>query len=138
MSDKHSGGRVLRRVNIGFALILAVNWAAEVADLPHQLYGDPSGFNWFRVLLRSAVILGVWGWAYFTLRPLVRRLRHLEEFMLVCSWCRKVGHEGEWLTMEQFFGSKFDAQTSHGVCPTCAAQARARMEKQFTEARDGS
>ena len=134
MSAKTSGASVLRRENIGFALILFINWAAEIMRLPHLLYGEPSEFNWFRVLLRSAVILIVWAWVYFTTRGLIRRLHHLEEFMLVCSWCRKVGHDGSWLTMEQYFGKNFDTQTSHGVCPECAEKARARLAQQITDA----
>lgn len=134
MSAKTSGETVLRRENLGFALILLINWAAEIMRLPHLLYNDPVEFNWFRVLLRSAVVIGVWAWVYFTTRGLIRRLHHLEEFMLVCSWCRKVGHDGEWLTMEQYFGTNFDTQTSHGVCPECAQKARDRLAQQITEA----
>src|SRR4051812_27466746 len=104
MSTPASGRTILRRENVGFALILFINWAAEIIRLPHLLYDEPVEFNWFRVLLRSAVIVAVWTWVYFTTRVLVRRLHHLEEFLLVCSWCRKVGHEGQWLTMEQYLG----------------------------------
>jgi hypothetical protein len=127
MSTKASGGIVLRRVNLGFSLILLINWAAEIVRLPHLLYDDPAGFNWFRVLLRTAVIAGVWAWVYFTTRTLTRRLHHLEEFLLVCSWCRKVGQDGRWLTMEQYFGSNFDTQTSHGICPECSQKTRDRL-----------
>ena len=54
----------------------------------------------------------------FLLR-LLKRLHHLEEFLLVCSWCRRVGDQGEWLTTEEYFGSKFATHTSHGICPEC-------------------
>jgi hypothetical protein len=134
MTTKVSGVTILRRENIGFSLILIINWAAEILRLPHLLYDDPEGFNWFRVLLRSAVIIGVWAWVYFTTRSLIRRLHHLEEFLLVCSWCRKVGQDGQWLTMEQYFGSKFDTQTSHGICPECSQKARERLAQQIAEA----
>jgi hypothetical protein len=134
MTTKVGGLTILRRENIGFSLILLVSWAAEILRLPHLLYDDPAGFNWFRVLLRSAVIIAVWAWVYFTTRGLLRRLHHLEEFLLVCSWCRKVGHDGEWLTMERYFGSKFDTQTSHGICPECSQKTRDRLAQQIAEA----
>lgn len=135
MTTKASGRTVLRRENFGFALILVINWAAEVARLPHLLYGEPSEFNWFRVLLRSGVILLVWAWVYFTTRSLIRRLHHLEEFLLVCGWCRKVGHEGTWLTMEQYFGRNFHTQTSHGICPECSVKTRDRLAQMIEENR---
>lgn len=134
MKVETSGATILRRENLGFSLILLINWAAEIIRLPHLLYGDPAGFNWFRVLLRSAVIIGVWAWVYFTTRSLIKRLHRLEEFMLVCSWCRKVGQEGQWLTMEQYFGSNFDTQTSHGICPECSQKARDRLAQHIAEA----
>jgi hypothetical protein len=134
MTAKISGATILRRENIGFSLILLINWAAEIIRLPHLLYDDPVDFNWLRVLIRSAVIIGVWAWVYFTTRRLIKRLHQLEEFMLVCSWCRKVGQEGQWLTMEQYFGSNFDMPTSHGICPECSQKARHRLAQQIAEA----
>ncbi len=134
MTAKISGATILRRENIGFSLILLINWAAEILRLPHLLYGEPTDFNWGRVLLRSAVIIGVWAWVYFTTKGLVRRLHHLEEFVLVCSWCRKVGHEGKWLTMEQYFGANFATQTSHGICQECSQKTRDRLAQQIAEA----
>lgn len=133
MSTQVGGHTILRRQNVGFALILFINWVAEILRLPHLLYGDSADFNWFRVTLRSAVILAVWVSVYLTTRSLVRRLHHLEEFLLVCSWCRKVGHEGQWLTMEQYFGSHFATETSHGICPECSNKARARLAQHIAE-----
>lgn len=135
MSTPVAGRKVLRRENIGFALILLFNWLAEILRLPHLLYDEPVEFNWFRVLLRSAIILGVWGWVYFTTRSLIRRLHYLEEFLMVCSWCRKVGQDGKWLTMEQYFGANFNTQTSHGICPECSEKARDRLAQQIAESR---
>jgi len=114
------GRSILRQESVGFSLILLVNWVAEIIRLPHLLYGDPAEFNWGRAVLRSVVILATWAWVHFTTRRLVQRLHKLEEFLLVCSWCRKVGHEGEWLTMEDYFDSHLDTATSHGICPACA------------------
>ena len=68
------------------------------------------------------VILATWAWVHFATRRLVQRLHRLEKFLLVCSWCRKVGHEGGWLTMEDYFGSHLNTETSHGICPACAAK----------------
>ena len=133
MSARISAGTILRRVNVGFAVILFMNWVAEIFRFPHLLYGDPSAFNWIRVLLRSAVIVGAWAWAYFTIRGLVRRLHYLEDFVLVCSSCRRVGQDGKWLTTEQYFDAKFHTPTSHGVCPECSQLARERLDRQIQE-----
>jgi len=121
-----SGRSILKREAIAFSSIIALTWLAEMVYLPHRLYGEPAEFLWGRVLVRTAVILAVWMWVHFATRRLLRRLHELEEFLLVCSWCRKVGHEGRWLTMEEYFGSKFDTETSHGICPECASKVRSQ------------
>lgn len=119
-----SGHSILKREAIAFSSIIALTWLAEMVYLPHRLYGEPAEFLWGRVLVRTAVIVAIWAWVHFATRRLLRRLHELEEFLLVCSWCRKVGHEGRWLTMEEYFGSKFETETSHGICPECAAKVR--------------
>lgn len=115
---------ILRNEALGFSVIIALSWLTEFLHVPHLLFGEPATANWHRALLRTAVILVIWLWVHIATKRLLKRLHHLEEFILVCSWCRKVGHEGEWLTMEQYFGSKFDTDTSHGMCEECAQKAR--------------
>jgi hypothetical protein len=119
-----SGRSILRKEAVGFSIIILLTWVAEIIALPHLLYGEPAGFHWGRVLMRTLVIAAIWAWVHFTTRRLLRRLHELEEFLLVCSWCRKVGHEGRWVTMEEYFGSKFATETSHGICPECANSVR--------------
>ncbi len=118
---------ILRKEAIGFSLIIVLSWATEIFQLPHLLFGEPASVNWHRALLRTVVVLAIWIWVHVATKRLLKRLHHLEEFLLVCSWCRKVGHEGKWLTMEQYFGSKFDTGTSHGICPECAQKTIDRL-----------
>ena len=55
----------------------------------------------------------------------VARLFHLEGFLKVCAWCQKVEHGDSWFPIAEFFQQRFDARTSHGMCPECfAAQSR--------------
>jgi hypothetical protein len=72
----------------------------------------------------------VWWPVHVTTKRLLQRLHELEEFLLICSWCRRVGHKGEWLLLEDYFDSKFATETSHGICPACA-------EKQLAKHREG-
>jgi hypothetical protein len=111
---------ILRKAAIGFSTIIVLTWAAEALHVPHYFFGEPVEFNWLRVLFRTAIILVIWAWVHLTTRRLLQRLHRLEEYLLICSWCRKVGYQGEWKTMEQFFGSTFNTETSHGICPECA------------------
>lgn len=117
---------ILRRETLGFAFLIVCVWVAEFTHLPHLLFGDVPAVNFSRGLLRTLLVLGIWLWVHLATRRLLRRLHELEEFLLVCGWCRKIGHEGRWLSMEEFFGSQLARETSHGICPSCAHGLAAR------------
>jgi hypothetical protein len=122
MPAPKSPTHIQRRIDIGFAIILSLCWVVELIHLPYLLFGEAADFNWPRVLFRTVVIGSVWAWLHWRIKPVVSRLRYLEEFLQVCSWCRRVGHDGNWLSMEAYFDSKFDTRTSHGICPDCIEQ----------------
>lgn len=102
-----------------FCLLIVLSWLTEAVRIPHLLYNENFIPNYHRAILRSVVILLIWFWVYRATRQLLRRLHHLEEFLRVCSWCRRVCHDGEWLGMEDYFNSRFDTKTTHGMCPDC-------------------
>jgi hypothetical protein len=117
-----SGRSILVREALGFSFLIVCVWIAEFVHVPHLLFGEPPVLSWTRALLRTALILLIWGGVYLTTRQLLRRLHELEEFLRMCSWCRRIEHDGGWLTVEEFFNSQLATGTSHGICPTCAAQ----------------
>jgi hypothetical protein len=125
--SKNRPESILKKEAIGFSAIIVLSWATELFRLPHFLFNEPSSPNWNRALLRTLVVVGIWIWVHIATKRLIKRLHHLEELLHVCSWCRKVGHNGEWLTTEEYFGSKFDTETSHGICPDCAKKTMDRI-----------
>jgi len=102
-----------------FSFLIGLSWLTEALQLPHALFGDQFNPNYRRAGLRTIIILMIWSWVYLVTRRLLKRLHHLEEFLRVCGWCRKVCDQNEWLEMEKFFNSKFDTKTTHGMCPDC-------------------
>lgn len=127
MKSRPDRGSILRHLNLGFALLLVLVWVVELARLPHLLLGEPAVFYWPRVLIRTAVLLLIWAWMYRVIAPIVRRLHELEGLLRICSWCRRVGHEDQWLTVEEFFGSRLATRTSHSICPECSVKAKVHL-----------
>lgn len=103
----------------GFSILIALSWLTEGLRIPHYFFGEPFAPDWKRAVLRTVVILLIWGWVHFLTRRLIKRLHYLEEFLRICSWCRKVCHQDEWLALEHYFNSKFATRTSHAMCPEC-------------------
>ena len=127
MPKLRSRGSILRHLNLGFGLLLAIVWVVELVRLPHLLLGEPDVFYWPRVLIRTAVLLLIWLWMHRVIARIVRRLHELEDFLRICSWCRRVGHEDGWLTVEEFFGARLATRTSHSICPECSLKARTHL-----------
>jgi hypothetical protein len=113
----------------GFSILVVFSWLTEVTRIPHFLFNEPFTPNWHRSLLRTIVIALIWTWVHRATRRLLKRLHHLEEFLRICGWCRKVCHDGNWLTLEEYFNSKFATQTSHGMCPECLKKGVQELQK---------
>jgi hypothetical protein len=100
-----------------FLLIITLSWVDELINLPTRLFGS---HGWRESAMETAVVLAVWVPSFVVTRRLLARLHHLEGFLKVCAWCRKIGHGDTWIPLEEYFARGFKIQTSHGICPQCA------------------
>ena len=110
---------ILWNEGFGFSCLIILSWLSEFLHIPHYIFGESFAPDWNRASLRTFVLLLIWGWVHLCTKRLLKRLHYLEEFQRICSWCRKVCHNDEWLSLEQYFNSKFDTKTTHGMCPSC-------------------
>ena len=108
-----------------FGLLVALSWANELFGIPARLFGGLHHPNIWEACLEAFVILLVAIPIVLRTRRIVARLFYLEGFLRVCAWCQKVQHEGHWVPIAEFFQQRFDAATTHGMCPDCfAAQSK--------------
>ncbi len=106
---------------LGFGLIVAVIWADELLDLPHYLFGatptplrlSEAGFESAAVILLGLIVVSL------SVR-MARRVAYFESLVVLCAWCRRVRHDGQWTSLEGFLAAN-QAATSHGICPQCAS-----------------
>ena len=123
IKETHTYEKVILTIEgIGFSILLAVLWLDEYLDVPFRFLGArktplrPQEF-WFEaitVLLVATAVIAATLWVF-------RRLR-----VQVCAWCRKVNVDDEWLSFEQYLKSELDVKSTHGICPTCRANASKR------------
>jgi len=112
--------------------MIVMSWLTELFRIPHYFFGESFTPNWRRAILRTIVISLIWLWVHLLNRRLLSRLHHLEEYLRICSWCRRVCHEDEWLDMEKYFTSKFATKTSHGMCPDCLQKKKDELQAKPT------
>jgi hypothetical protein len=116
--------RILWVEATAFSLIIALSWLTEFIRIPHLLFNESFAPNYHRAILRTIVICFIWLWVHLSTKQLLKRLHYLEEFLRICSWCRKVSHGNEWVEMERYLKTKFATKTSHGMCPDCLRKTK--------------
>jgi len=114
--------------NVGFLAIIMLCYLDELLKLPALIF-----FNHPFVFRRSTVemllFFGVWLLVSSSTHRLLKRIRQLEEFMRVCSWCRRIDYKGKWITLETFMEQGFDTPTTHGICPDCLRQQEEAIQR---------
>jgi len=115
-----SGSRVIWYECLGFGFILLLSWLNKLVDLPHLLVGgEAHASKWRDSAMETMLILLIWAFVLSLTKRLVERLHYLEGLLRVCAWCRKVGHNGKWMLLEDYFAEGLRIGTTHGVCPDC-------------------
>lgn len=69
-------------------------------------------------------------------QELQRRIKIYEEFLPICSVCRKIrddcGKEhgsGDWLSLEEYFSRRVGVKPSHSYCPVCFEKVEKELLK---------
>lgn len=104
---------------LAFALVIAVIWADELFNLPYYLFGSRGTVRWQEAVWESGLVflLGVLA-ICLTYRDL-RRIRYLEGFLPVCSYCKRIRAGERWIPIEEYISNHSAAYFSHGLCPDC-------------------
>lgn len=108
----------------------ATFWLNELLDIPHHLFGAlPTPVNWIESIIETVIIalLGLTV-VYSTLR-IIARLKYLEGFLPVCSYCRRIKVNEKWIPIEKLLHETTDLTISHGYCPDCIAKHHGDMLK---------
>lgn len=130
MEKKAPLSRVLLYQSLAFLAIMALTWLDELIALPQLIFNRQSFITDFRSsALKMLLILAVWLLVANSTRRILARIRYLEGFIRMCSWCHQVHYKGEWVTMEAFMERGFDTPTTHGICPHCLAQQKAAIAR---------
>jgi hypothetical protein len=130
MEKKEKPGRVLIYQSAGFLALIALCWLDELLGLRSLvLASHPFIQDFQESTLEMLLILGVWLVVAGSTRRLFQQVRHLEGFMKVCAWCRRIEYHGSWMPLEKFLEQGFDTPTSHGICGDCAEKTKAAIER---------
>ncbi len=117
---------------IAYGILLFLIVGDEVFDFPHNVFGGlATPINWLEVFIESGYVLVLCALSiYFTWR-LLKRIKYLEGFLPVCSFCKKIRVGKDWVQIEAYISEHSAAEFSHGLCPAC-------MKEHYSEFLDES
>lgn len=119
---------ILLYETIGFAFLILLSWLNELVSLPHLIFGTSENTNLHEAMMETTALVLVWLVVILFTKRLLNRLYYLEDFLRVCAWCRKIGYEDEWTSLEDYFDRGFGIETSHGICPACQKKLEAKNQ----------
>lgn len=122
--------RIVLYQNLGFVAIMLICYLDDLLRLPVLIFsGHPFQFVHSQTTLNMLLVLTVWFLVSNSTRRIMDRVRYLEKFMRVCSWCRRINYQGEWMPLEKFMRQGFDTPTTHGICLECLDRQKAAAER---------
>lgn len=105
---------------IGFSLIIILLWVDEIFDIPCLIFGAPATpFNWVEGIIETVGIIILSVIIIVISVRMLSKIRNLEGFLPVCSFCKKIRVKNEWIPIEVYLSEHSDAVFSHGFCPEC-------------------
>jgi len=129
--------RIVTYQNFGFLAVIVLCYLDELLKLPSLIFSDhPFTFVYRRSTLEMLLFLAIWLLVSKSTRRLLQRVQHLEGFLRVCAWCRRIDYKGEWVRLEEFMQQGFDTPTTHGICPQCLRKQNEAIER-AKRAREG-
>jgi hypothetical protein len=105
---------------VGFAVVVVLLWLDEILDLPHHLLGTAATpINWAESLLETFFVV-VLAWLVIARSGRsLRRIRYLEGFLPVCSFCNRICVDDVWMPIHQYLDQHTGVRAFHRLCPEC-------------------
>ena len=111
-----------------FGLVLATLWLDEFIDVPYRLFNAaPTPYRIEEYMIETAAVTIVGITIILLTWVLMKRLERAEEFVRVCSWCKRVFLDNRWVNFEEYLRQKQDLSSTHGICESCAQKVKAEM-----------
>jgi phosphoserine phosphatase RsbU/P len=64
------------------------------------------------------------------LEEAVAQIKQLQGLLPICSYCKRIRDDSNyWVQVEQYMTAHADVRFTHGICPECLADQRAKIKK---------
>lgn len=121
----------------GFAIVMLIIWLDELVDIPYFFFGArKTPINWQESLFESTCIFMLGIFVLNMTNRTLKKIKHLEGFLPVCSFCKKIRVEKEWIQLEKYITEHSEAVFSHSLCPECTEEYYGDILRQAKEIKE--
>ena len=105
---------------IGFGIVMILFWFNELLDLPHLLLdAAPSPVNYKEAAVETLAVIAAASVFILIALKLEKHIKYLEGLTVICSRCKKVRVQDQWIPIDQWLDGETSVVFSHGVCYEC-------------------
>jgi hypothetical protein len=121
ITKRHIKTQIAIFASVAFFIVISLIWLDEIFDIPHYLFGaEKTPINWIESLFESSMIIILWISSIVFINQFLNRIKYLEGFLPVCSFCKKIRIGDQWVPIEKYISEHSETQFSHSFCPECA------------------
>ena len=107
----------------GFGIVILFLWLNEIIDIPHIFFGvKETPMNITESIFETILIIIPGIVVNYSIRKLLKKIKYLEGFLRVCSFCRKINIKGKWIPIEEYIRDNTEAEFTYSLCPECIAR----------------
>ena len=112
--------RILLYEFTGFGFVILFLWLNELIDIPHLILGaQATPINIPESIFETVIVLLLFIMVTMFNYKILKRLKYLEGFIILCSYCKKIRVEESWIPIEVYIRDHSEAQFSHSLCKEC-------------------
>lgn len=104
----------------GFFVVTIILWLNEILDIPFVLFGgEATPINYKESLFETFLVAALAALVLTKTNRMMQRIRYLEGILPVCSFCKKIRVEDQWVPIEVYIRDHSEVEFSHSLCPEC-------------------
>jgi hypothetical protein len=104
----------------GFTVVIIILWLDEILDIPFNLFGgQATPINYREGLFETGLVAALAVIVVTMTNRLLERIQYLEGILPVCSFCKKIRVEDQWVPIEVYIRDHSEVEFSHSLCPEC-------------------
>ena len=110
---------------IAFICVVLIIWFITFFEIPTTVWGSKYlNSAIISNLIETVLFIFIFIFIMTISYRFLQHIKHLEGFLHICSYCKKVKVDNVWMPLDDFLRMQTDANWSHGLCDEC-------MQKQY-------